>query len=141
MVELNRRESLGWNVAVLARKMAGHLDSELKKYDLKIAYWPTLFLLWEQEGMSQTDLAQACMTEHYTTTRVLDKLEILGLIERRADPNSRRTFRIYLTTKGRELEKPLTEMARRVNEYYLSRLPEKKQDTFIRLMQDINEEG
>lgn len=105
---------LGWHVAVLARKMATQLDSELKKYGLKIAYWPTLFLLWEQEGLSQTELAQACMTEHYTTTRVLDKLESLGLIERRADPERRRTFRIYLTPKGRELEKPLTEAARGV---------------------------
>lgn len=140
MVELIRRESLGWHVAVLARKMAAQLDSELKKYDLKITYWPTLFLLWENEGLSQTELAQACMTEHYTTTRILDKLEILGLIERRTDPNSRRTFRIYLTEKGRELERPLTDLARRVNDYYLARLPEKKQDAFIRMMQDINEE-
>jgi len=140
LVELIRRESLGWHVAVLARKMAAQLDSELKKYDLKITYWPTLFLLWETEGLSQTELAQACMTEHYTTTRILDKLEILGLIERRTDPNSRRTFRIYLTEKGRELERPLTDLARRVNDYYLARLPEKKQDAFIRMMQDINEE-
>ncbi|GGX58248.1 MarR family winged helix-turn-helix transcriptional regulator [Saccharospirillum salsuginis] len=139
MVELNRRESLGWHVAVLARKMAARLDSELKKYDLKISYWPTLFLLWEQEGLSQTELAKACMTEHYTTTRILDKLEILGLIERRTDPNSRRTFRIYLTEKGRALEKPLTDLARRVNDHYLSRLPKENQDAFIGMMQDINE--
>lgn len=140
MVELIRRESLGWHIAVLAKKMAAQLDAELKKYGLKITYWPTLFLLWEHEGLSQTELAQACMTEHYTTTRILDKLEALGLIERRTDPNSRRTFRIYLTQKGRALEKPLTDMAQRVNDYYLSRLPEKKQDAFLRMLQDINDE-
>ena len=139
MVELSRRDSLGWHVAVLARKMAAQLDSELKRYDLKISYWPTLFLLWEQEGLSQTELAQACMTEHYTTTRILDKLEILGLIERRTDPDSRRTFRIHLTEKGRALEKPLTDLARRVNDHYLSRLPKEKQDAFIGMMRNINE--
>ncbi len=138
MVELRRRDSLGWHIAVLGRKMAAHLDKELKQYDLKISYWPTLFLLWEQEGLSQTELAQACMTEHYTTTRILDKLEILGLIERRSDPNSRRTFRIYLTDKGRELEQPLTQLARQVNDRFLDRLPEEDRAPFIRMMQEVN---
>lgn len=140
MVELHRNESLGWHIAVLGRKMASHLDSELKRYNLKIAYWPTLFLLWEQEGLSQTELAQACMTEHYTTTRVLDKLESLGLIERRSDPDSRRTFRIYLTAQGRELEKPLTKIAREVNGHYLGRLSPQEQTDFLRMLQQINKE-
>lgn len=138
MAELNRTDSLGWQVAVLARKMAARLDSELKRYDLKISYWPTLFLLWEQEGLSQTELAKACGTEHYTTTRVLDKLEELGLIERRTDPTSRRTFRIHLTEQGRALEKPLTDTAQRVNDHYLGPLTPAQQKTLLALIQTIN---
>lgn len=140
MVELRRKDSLGWHIAVLARKMAGQLDAELKKHDLKIAYWPTLFLLWEQEGLSQTELAEACHTEHYTTTRVLDKLEKLGLLVRRPDPDSRRTFRIYLTRKGHLLEEPLTRAAQRVNHKYLGRLPKAEQEQLLHLLQSLNEE-
>lgn len=139
MTQLTRDQSFGWHVAVLARKMALILDSELKKYDLKISHWPTLFLLWEREGLSQTELAQGCMTEHYTTTRILDRLEILGLIERRADPLSRRTFRIFLTKKGRSLEKPLVKMANDINEQFLGSLSTKnKKETFIKMLQIIN---
>lgn len=135
---MKRNESLGWQIAVLAKNMAQDLDEALKAHDLKIGYWPTLFLLWEEEGLSQTELAKGCMTEHYTTTRTLDKLEILGLVERRPDPQSRRTFRIFLTDKGRRLQKPLTAEAEKINEKYLAPLSETKKESIIKMLQQIN---
>ncbi len=80
-------------------------DNELKKQGLTIALWPTMMCLWEEEGVTQRDIAAKSKVENSTTTRTLDKLEKLGLVERRADPNSRRSFRIFLTEEGRKLRK------------------------------------
>lgn len=138
MVEkLQRRESLGWLVAVLAEQMKNELDSRLKKHGLNIGFWPTLFALWEEEGVTQAELSKRCMTANYTTTRVLDRMTELGLLERRADPESRRSFRIYLTEKGRSLEASLAGEARSVNRQILGKLSEPEADQLIALLHKI----
>ncbi|KZN41572.1 hypothetical protein N482_20050 [Pseudoalteromonas luteoviolacea NCIMB 1942] len=118
--------------------MASMLEEELKKFDLKLAYWPTLMLLWEQEGQTQTDLTNACQTNHYTTTRVLDKLEVCGLVERRLDPSNRRVFRIFLTNKGRDLETPLTKIATNINNQVLQKLENKEQKNLLKILKSVN---
>lgn len=134
-----RDTSLGWHVAVLARKMSMELDAELRKKKLNISHWPTLFMLWEREGLSQRELAEGCMTEHYTTSRILDRLVALGLVERRDDPNSRRTSRIYLTAKGRALQKPLWEVAERVNLRRMERLTLDARADLLQMLRVMNQ--
>lgn len=100
----DRQSSFGWLINVVANDAAKTFDTELKKHGLTIALWPTLMCLWEEEGVTQRDIAQKSKVENSTTTRTLDKLENLGLVERQPDPNSRRAFRIYLTDEGRALK-------------------------------------
>ncbi|KZN37983.1 hypothetical protein N480_14665 [Pseudoalteromonas luteoviolacea S2607] len=139
MDKFSKNDSLGWHIAVLSKIMASKLEEELKKFDLKLAYWPTLMLLWEQEGQTQTDLTNGCQTNHYTTTRVLDKLEVCGLVERRLDPSNRRVFRIFLTERGRELEAPLTQIATNINKQVLHKLEQKDQKALLELLKSIND--
>lgn len=50
-----------------------------------------------------------------TTVILLNNLERAGLIERRSDLNDKRKFRIFLTKKGRQLEKMLVPKAEYFN--------------------------
>ncbi|MDE1461656.1 MarR family winged helix-turn-helix transcriptional regulator [Spartinivicinus poritis] len=133
--KLKREDSFGWLIAVVSQQMGYSLDARLKKYGLNLSLWPTLFLLWQQEGYTQTELSKACQTRNYTTTRVLDKLEELELVARRPDPESRRAFRVYLTDKGRELEPELIAEAKAVNKEYLSKLDKNQRAQLMSLMQ------
>lgn len=119
---LPRQTSFGWLIAVLGDQMAQGLDEKLKEIGLNIGLWPTLFVLWEEEGLTQTELSKRCQTAHYTTTRVLDSLEKLGLVERRAHPTSRRAYQIFLTKKGRDLELEGTRKANECNQDFLNAL-------------------
>ncbi|MBL1415540.1 MAG: MarR family transcriptional regulator, partial [Moritella sp.] len=96
----DRQTSFGWMINVVANQAAKVFDTELKKYGLTIALWPTMMCLWEEEGVTQSEISAKSKVENSTTTRTIDKLEKLGLVERRTDPNSRRSFRIYLTEQG-----------------------------------------
>ena len=125
--ELARRDSLGWLVAVLHSQMAAELDERLKGLELNLGLWPSLFVLWEKEGLTQSELATRCQTAHYTTTRVLDTLEKKGLVERRKHPSSRRAYQIFLTDAGRALEKPAVAEANACNEAFLASLPIEQQ--------------
>jgi len=93
--------------------------------------------LWEEEGVTQRDIAEKSKVENSTTTRTLDKLEKLGLVERQADPNSRRSFRIYLTDEGRALKETLLPIPIKVNKEILSSLELNEQKEMIRLLQKM----
>lgn len=136
-VEFDRQKSFGWLINVIAIKASKDFDHELKKHGLTIALWPTLMCLWEEEGITQRDIAAKSKVENSTTTRTLDKLEKLELVERRADPDSRRTFRIYLTDQGRALKDVLIPIPIQLNQGYLDVLEKNEQDEMIRLLQKM----
>jgi DNA-binding MarR family transcriptional regulator len=55
------------------------------------------------EGMSQTALGRQLLMHRSNLTGLVDKLEQRGLVERRAVPGDRRTYRVVLTTPGTKL--------------------------------------
>lgn len=136
-VEFDRQNSFGWMINVIANKASKDFDLELKKHGLTIALWPTLMCLWEEEGITQRDIAAKSKVENSTTTRTLDKLEKLELVERRADPNSRRSFRIHLTEKGKALEEQLISIPARLNKELMSELDEQEQQQILKLLQKM----
>lgn len=124
-------------INVVAGKAEKMFDAELKKHGLSVALWPTMMCLWEEEGVTQRDIAAKSKVENSTTTRTLDKLENLGLVERRADPHSRRSYRIYLTEQGRSLKEQLLPIPVVVNQTMLSSLNDKEQQQMIALLQKM----
>jgi len=136
-MEFDRKTSFGWMINVLAGKAAKKLEAKLKKHDLTVALWPTLMCLWEEEGVTQSEISAKSKVENSTTTRTLDKLEALALVERRADPKSRRSFRIYLTEQGRDIKKTVSPLPMAVNKEMLSSLDEKEQAEMIRLLKKM----
>lgn len=131
---LPRHKSLGWLVAVLGMEMAAALAQRLKAIGLNLVVWPTLYVLWEEDGLTQTELASRCRTAHYTTTRVLDALEQSGLIERRPHPESRRTHLVYLTPAGHALEQAGVAEATACNREFLARLSEEEGAQLVKLL-------
>lgn len=135
--EFDRQNSFGWMINVIANKASKDFDLELKKHGLTIALWPTLMCLWEEEGVTQRDIAEKSKVENSTTTRTLDKLEKLELVERRADPNSRRSFRIYLTEKGKALEEVLIPIPIKLNKELMEALDADEQQQMIGLLKKM----
>ncbi|CAK2180051.1 MarR family transcriptional regulator [Vibrio crassostreae] len=135
--EFDRQNSFGWMINVIATKATKDFDLELKKHGLSIALWPTLMCLWEEEGVTQRDIAAKSKVENSTTTRTLDKLEKLELVERRVDPHSRRSFRIYLTEKGKALEEVLIPIPVKLNEELMASLDAKEQQQMIGLLKKM----
>ncbi|ANS86766.1 putative HTH-type transcriptional regulator YkoM [Vibrio scophthalmi] len=124
-------------INVVAGKAEKMFDVELKKHGLSVALWPTMMCLWEEEGVTQRDIAAKSKVENSTTTRTLDKLENLGLVERRADPHSRRSYRIYLTEQGRSLKEQLLPIPVAVNQRMMSSLNDREQQQMIALLQKM----
>lgn len=63
-----------------------------------------LELLWEKDGRTQGEIAEALRLRPATITVVLRRMEKAGLLERKNDPEDLRIVRVYLTERGRALE-------------------------------------
>lgn len=135
---MNRYESLGYLVSHLNIALQNELDSQLKRYQLDIKLWPVLFALWQEEGISQTELSKRCDVANYTMTRLLDQLQVQGFITRHQEADNRRAFQIFLTDEAKALEQDLIREAERVNETFLQNLTDEEQVNFILLLNKIN---
>lgn len=86
-----------------------------------------LALLWEQDGRTQGEIAEKLCLRPATVTVVLRRMEKAGLLERRNDPEDLRIVRVYLTERGRALEKDVKRIHRMLEKECFARFtPEEK---------------
>lgn len=98
----------------------------LSQYGITPVQFVLLHVLWEKDGQKGVELGGRLRLDGATITGVLDRLEKMGLIERRPDLNDRRTNLIFLTPKGKELEKPMNQVTDAVNKEVISMFSEEE---------------
>jgi MarR family transcriptional regulator for hemolysin len=80
----------------VARILRTHFDQRARTHGMTRAQWVILARLSKQPGLSQNEMAALCEVEPITVARLVDRLEARGLVERRADPDDRRIWRLHL---------------------------------------------
>src|SRR5882762_6168026 len=94
-----RREIL-FQLSDVARTMRTYIDQRAREHGMTRAQWSVLARLERQEGMTQAQMAEALEIQPISLVRLIDRLCLHGLIERRPHPTDRRANRLYLTEKG-----------------------------------------
>jgi MarR family transcriptional regulator, organic hydroperoxide resistance regulator len=75
-----------------------------------------LYELWQKSDITQSDLAEHLCVEAPTVTRMLQRMERSGLIERYPDPVDARILRVCLTERGRTIQQQVEEVWNRLEE-------------------------
>ncbi len=91
--------SLGFLLHDVARLMRRAFDRRVKHLGLTRSQWFVLVHLYRTDGQTQRHLAEELDMERAPLSKLLDRLESGGWIERRADPTDRRANRVYITKK------------------------------------------
>lgn len=83
------------------------IQSKLAEEGLEInaEIWSVLFCLWDKSGITQSELCKRTMNSKPSMSRIIQKMEEKGLIHREECNSDRRSVFIYLTEKGKRLEK------------------------------------
>lgn len=92
-------------------KIKREMSNRFNNYDITIEQWALLTRLWQNDGISQTELSRRSSKDLPTVTRMLLKMEKKGLISRRVDPDDSRSTLIFLTNEGKDLEDELDAIA------------------------------
>lgn len=100
--------TLGFLVHDVARLLRKRLEQRARAAGIGLsrAQWQVLANIARCEGINQAGLAAILDIEPITLVRLLDRLENMGLVERRLDPKDRRQRNLYLTDRAApELER------------------------------------
>ncbi len=81
------------------------IHETLAKFGLGKGQPPILKYLSDNNGCKQSEIAKREHVSAATTTVTLQAMEKNGLIERRSDENDLRIMRVYITEKGRDVQK------------------------------------
>jgi len=81
-----------------------------------------LYYLWEEDGLSPTQLANLSGLDTSTVTGLLSRLDEKGFITRINSKDDRRSVNVYLTKKGAKLRDSVDLIIQKSNEEVLSGL-------------------
>jgi DNA-binding MarR family transcriptional regulator len=108
--------TLGFLLHEVARLLRKRFEQISRESGLTRSQWQALAYLAQNEGINQSGLAELLDVEPITLSRILDKLETCGLIERHPHPSDRRVRILRLAPVGRTKlmqARKLGEIARR----------------------------
>ena len=115
------------------------LLNRLKDTGLTIGQPKVLDYLKDHDGAGQKDIARGCHIEPGTLTTILNRMEDAGLVERRMLNGNRRSLYVFLTEKGKEQLKLVTEAFSWMEKEAFRGISETERKTFMDLMLRVYE--
>ena len=95
---------LGWIYMMRVSDKLHRLSGEhLTQYDLTDAQFDVLVQLSAEEGISQQALSTRLLVTKGNVCGLIDRMEARNLVQRKADPDDRRSNLLFLTPQGRML--------------------------------------
>jgi DNA-binding MarR family transcriptional regulator len=87
--------------------------------DLTTVQGMVICFLYENDRLTSSELGKKTDLDSATLTGVLDRLEAGGFVERRQNPEDRRSIRIHLTEKGRTTGEKVAKLMEEANAEFL----------------------
>lgn len=105
----NKYNLLSGRVALLLNRF---LSQQFKNKGISLTreQWSVLAVLWKTDGCSQQMIANSTSRDKPSVTRLIDNLVKEGYVKRKSHENDRRLNLIFLTEKGKKVEKSVIEI-------------------------------
>ena len=136
---MNKRrcDNIGKYISQLYRRGGIFITKRMEKYNIGQGQFMFLLELYIEDGRNQEELSKVLKIDKGTTARAIKKLEEEGYIERFKDEKDKRSNKIYLTQKGRDVKESifsvLDEWERKMSEH----LDESEKELMIKLLKKV----
>ncbi len=108
--------ALGFNIARAGLLFRRELARVVKEYKITPEQWMLMATLWfTGKPVNQSEIVQLTMKDKHTTSRIIQRLERDGWIEKKTDANDARITLIQCTLKGNSLK---NKVPRKVTEHF-----------------------
>ncbi|HAE62546.1 MAG TPA: MarR family transcriptional regulator [Eubacteriaceae bacterium] len=117
-----------------SKDLAEGFDKKLKAHGITRVQWTALYYIGRDEEMSQKQLSDLMRIKESSTTRLIDRMEKEGLIQRKSDPENRRKVSLGLTEKGRRLRKNSLHYGEEYSDYISKDISEEEMEIFMKVL-------
>lgn len=108
-----------YNISKAKRNIA---QTEFNKLGLHAGQERVLLHLKHEESMGQSDLITHLCVEPPTVTKMLQRMEKAGLVERRQDDQDARASRVSATEQGKALQQPIIKVLNDLEEQMVANM-------------------
>jgi MarR family transcriptional regulator, temperature-dependent positive regulator of motility len=115
----------------------GLIREVLEPFGLDAGYYGVLVELSDKPGIDQRRLGEALGIDRTTIGEIVDDLEGRGLIDRRIDPNDRRSRTLFLSRKGDALRRKIRPHMLAAQERFVAPLTAEERPLFLDLLYRI----
>jgi DNA-binding MarR family transcriptional regulator len=98
-----------------------------------------LMELWRGDGQTQAELAEALAVEPPTITKMLQRMEAAGLVQRKPHPEDRRAQLVYLTARGKRLQQKVDKLWTQLANRAVAGLSARQQASLRTLLSTVTE--
>lgn len=130
-------KSLGFVMIDVARLLRRRFNRRIESLGLTPAQSQALAHLVKREGIKQGALAQIMEIQPITLCRLIDKLAAAGWVERRPDPDDRRTVRLFMTEEAGPIVEFMWKQAAKTREEALQDLSDENRDVLLKTLQTV----
>ncbi len=119
--------------------LTSFIKARFEPYNLAPEQNLILMLLWEHDGLTQNQLVEKLEKDKTNIARMASSLERKGFVKRIQCPEDRRSVRLYLTKRGKELGSSIIPIAEEFNEIVCRGISEDELFELERLLAKMRE--
>jgi DNA-binding MarR family transcriptional regulator len=133
-------ESVGFILSKLAQRVIRLAEAKMAALGIQTKHVGVLATIVERGPLSQKAVGEALLIDRTTMVQLADKLESLGLVERRPDPVDRRVSLLHLTADGESAYRQARSLVREAEAHLLDCLSAKDRRKLHRLLVRVLEQ-
>ena len=111
----------------LSGLMQDHFNQQLSQYEVTWPQWMVLNVLYHNLGQTPVKIAECIGVDRSAITRLVDRLENKGFVEREHDKLDRRSIKLHITDSGKQIMDSINDLAKRHQAHFLKDLHSSEQ--------------
>lgn len=135
---MSRLKNFGFLVKDVSRLYVRHFEQHAQELGMTLPQCKVLVYLSRNEGTTQKRLAELTDTDPMTLVRILDRMEVDAWVERRADPNDRRAYRLHLRPASAPVLAEILRVADKARAEALGGLKAAEQSQLVALLEQVH---
>ena len=128
---------IGKYISQLYRKGSVFINKEVSEYGIGSGQFMFLLELYINDGKNQEEIAETLKIDKGTTARALKKLEEQGFVTRIKDENDKRSNKIYLNDKAKDVREGVFDVLNDWNKEITKSLTEEEEEMLKSLLEKV----
>ncbi len=133
------RKHICFNLGRVMRRVYDYYEKRLSPFGLTPPQYFVFNALWMGDGITIGELGDRVSLDSSTLTGIIDRMEKSGYVERKPNPDDRRSALVFLTEKAKELGPRILEFADELDTTLKQPFSEKDMATFEKVLRALGE--